>query len=309
LCREGLQSSPKISNQPQSRVAPKKTLPYPPSAQATAEPSMFDWEDLRHFSAFTSAGSLSAAAKALGVDHATVARRIASLEASLKLKLVDRRPRAYVLTDEGRRVAELAEQMTLSSFALEHFASAGQQAVEGEVVLSAPPALLGSIVARRLGELYQRYPQLRLKLVGSKSKASLARREADISIALARPTEPTLVVILLGHLHYRLYASASYLASAAASQQRWLNRQAGQQPFVLHSNDLRIQAQACAGGIGIACLPAFMAHEHGLKEAGSPEQTMSIEIWLAVHEDVRATPRIKAVTDFLQQQVRPLLRL
>jgi DNA-binding transcriptional LysR family regulator len=283
---------------------------------------MFDWEDLRHFCAFTSAGSLSAAAKTLGVDHATVARRIASLEASLKLKLVDRRPRAYVLTDEGRRVAELAEQMSLSSFALEHFASAGQQAVEGEVVLSAPPALLGSIVARRLGELYQRYPQLRLKLVGSKSKASLARREADISIALARPTEPTLVVSLLGHLDYRLYASASYLASAAAwryigydesqassPQQQWLNRQAGQQPFALHSNDLRIQAQACAGGIGIACLPAFMALEHGLKEAGSAGQTMSIEIWLAVHEDVRATPRIKAVTDFLQQQVRPLLRL
>ena len=59
---------------------------------------MFDWEDLRHFSAFSSAGSLSAAAKTLGVDHATVARRIASLEASLKLKLVDRRPRAYALT-------------------------------------------------------------------------------------------------------------------------------------------------------------------------------------------------------------------
>ncbi|BAW23220.1 MULTISPECIES: LysR family transcriptional regulator [Pseudomonas] len=285
---------------------------------------MFDWEDLRHFSAFTSAGSLSAAAKALGVDHATVARRIASLEASLKLKLVDRRPRAYVLTDEGRRVAELAEQMTLSSFALEHFASAGQQAVEGEVVLSAPPALLGSIVARRLGELYQRYPRLRLKLVGSKSKASLARREADISITLARPTEPTLVASLLGHLDYRLYASPGYLASAAARryigydesqanspQQQWLNRQAGQQPFALHSNDLRIQAQACAGGIGIgiACLPAFMAQEHGLKDAGSAEQTMSIEIWQAVHEDVRATPRIKAVTDFLQQQVRPLLRL
>ncbi|MEZ0199070.1 LysR substrate-binding domain-containing protein, partial [Pseudomonas qingdaonensis] len=163
-----------------------------------------------------------------------------------------------------------------------------QQTVEGEVVLSAPPALLGSIVARRLGELYQRYPQLRLKLVGSKSKASLARREADISIALARPTEPTLVVSLLGHLDYRLYASPGYLASATvrryigydesqarSPQQQWLNLQAGQQTFALHSNDLRIQAQACAGGIGIACLPAFMAQEHGLKEAGSAQQTMS----------------------------------
>jgi len=283
---------------------------------------MFDWEDLRHFSAFISAGSLSAAAKQLGVDHATVARRIAALEAALNLKLVDRRPRAYVLTEEGRRVGQYAEQMTQSSFALEHFASAGQQQVEGEVVLAAPPALLGSIVARRLGALCSRYPQLRLKLVGSKSRASLARREADISIALARPTEPTLVASLLGYLDYRLYAAAEYLQSprtpryigydqsqAKTPQQQWLLEQTHHQPFVLQSNDLRIQAQAAAGGIGIACLPAFMAEEHGLQAAGNDEQTLSIEIWLAVHEDVRNTPRIKAVTDFLQQQVKPLLRL
>ncbi|MCP3789875.1 MULTISPECIES: LysR family transcriptional regulator [unclassified Pseudomonas] len=283
---------------------------------------MFDWEDLRHFSTFCATGSLSAAARVLSVDHATVARRIASLEASLNLKLVDRRARAYVLTDEGERVGELAGQMAASSFALEHFASAGQQTVEGEVVLSAPPALLGSIIARRLGDLYQQYPQLRLRLVGSKSRASLARREADISVVLSRPTEPTLVVSLLGHLDYRLYASADYQASGSARryigydasqahspQQQWLNRQAGAQPFALLSNDLRIQAQACAGGIGIACLPAFMAHEQGLIVVGLPEQTMSIEIWLAVHEDVRATPRIKAVTDFLHQQVKPVLRL
>lgn len=163
---------------------------------------MFDWEDLRHFSAFISAGSLSAAAKRLGVDHATVARRISSLEASLQLKLVDRRPRAYALTEQGVRVGEFAEQMLASSFALEHFASADQQAVEGEVVIAAPPALLGSMVARRLGELYKRYPALQLTLVGSKSRASLARREADVAITLARPTEPTLVASLLGHLEY-----------------------------------------------------------------------------------------------------------
>ncbi|CAG8867859.1 HTH-type transcriptional regulator HdfR [Pseudomonas fluorescens] len=283
---------------------------------------MFDWEDLRYFSAFVAAGSLSAAAKGLGVDHATIARRISSLETSLSLKLVDRRPRAYALTDQGRRVAEFADQMSMSSFALEHFASSGQQQVEGEVVLSAPPALLGSMIARRLADLYARYPLLRLKLVGSKSRASLARREADIAISLSRPTEPTLVASLLGLLEYRLYASAAYLrnrdqpvyigydeSQAKSPQQRWLNTQAGGRPFALQSNDLRIQAQAAAGGVGIACLPAFMAQEYGLEPAREPGESMNIEIWLAVHEDVRDTPRIKAVTDFLNRNVRPLLRL
>lgn len=282
---------------------------------------MFDWEDLRHFSAYVASGSLAGAARSLGVDHATVARRIASLETALRLKLVDRRPRAYALTEEGARVGEFAEQMLQSSFALEHFASAGQQAVEGQVVIAAPPALLGSMVARRLGDLYQRHPRLQLKLVGSKSRASLARREADVAITLARPTEPTLVASLLGHLDYRLYASPAYLrgadphryigydeSQARSPQQQWLLGQIGDRPFALQSNDLRIQAQAAAGGIGIACLPTFMAKEHGLERAGEQDRSMSIEIWLAVHEDVRAAPRIKAVTDFLVQQVRPLLR-
>ena len=104
---------------------------------------MFDWEDLRYFSAFVAAGSLSAAAKALGVDHATVARRISSLEASLNLKLVDRRPRAYALTEQGRRVADFADQMTLSSFAFEHFASSGHcQLLRWRVVRACQPERL-----------------------------------------------------------------------------------------------------------------------------------------------------------------------
>lgn len=282
---------------------------------------MFDWEDLRHFSAFVTSGSLSAAAKKLGVDHVTVARRIASLEASLQLKLVDRRPRAYVLTNEGIRAGEFAEQMLLSAFALENFASAGQQEIDGQVVVAAPPALLASMIAARLGELHLRHPLLRLKLVGSKSRTSLAKREADIAIALARPTEPTLVTSLLGHLDYGLYASPGYRgwaqpvyigydeSQAKSPQQRWLVEQAAGGPFVLQSNDLRIQAQAAASGMGIACLPLFIAQEYGLETAAGDDRSTSIALWLAVHEDVRATPRIKAVCDFIVEQVRPLLRL
>lgn len=274
---------------------------------------MFDWEDLRHFSAFVRGGSLSAAAKELSVDHATVARRIASLESSLTLKLVDRRARAYVLTADGQRVGEYAERMTASSFALEHFAGAGQQQVQGEVVLSAPPAFLGSLIALHVGTLTQRHPDLTLRLVGSKTRASLARREADIAISLTRPRESTLVVSLLGHLDYALYAAADYLdastqrrfigyddSQAKSIQQRWLIEQSGTTAFVVRSNDLRIQALAAAGGAGIVCLPAFIAAEHGLVRVDPAMATLKVAVWMAVHEDVRNTPRIKAVTDFIR---------
>ncbi|MBA1203284.1 LysR family transcriptional regulator [Pseudomonas capeferrum] len=283
---------------------------------------MFDWEDLRHFCAFVREGSLSAAARTLGVDHATVGRRISSLEASLDLKLIDRRPRAFVLTEEGLRVGEMAEQMNASSFALERYADSGQQRVEGEVVLSAPPAFLGSLIARHIGALYKRHPQLRLTLVGTKARASLARREADITIGLTRPTEPTLVTSLLGRLDFSLYASPDFLRSGAAQvfigydktqsrspQQRWLLNHAQGRDFVLHSNDLRIQALAAAGGAGIVCLPAFMAEEYGLEPVAMDTEALSLDIWLTVHEDVRDTPRIKAVTEFITQRVAPIYRM
>lgn len=85
---------------------------------------MFDWEDLRYFCTFAGAGSLSAAAKLLSVDHATVARRISSLEKSLKLKLLDRRQRLYLLTENGHRVFSLAVQLSESAFAIERAAGA-----------------------------------------------------------------------------------------------------------------------------------------------------------------------------------------
>ena len=140
---------------------------------------MFDWDSLRFFNAFVREGSLAAAARSLGVEHATVARRISALEASLNMRLVDRRSRLYELTEDGQRVGEYAALMESASFALERFVDGEESRVEGEVTLSAPPAYLGTLVAHRLGQLRERHPFLQLRLVGAKSTTSLARKETD----------------------------------------------------------------------------------------------------------------------------------
>ncbi|EIK96140.1 LysR family transcriptional regulator [Pseudomonas sp. M47T1] len=281
---------------------------------------MFDWEDLRYFALFARAGSLSAAARLLRVDHATVARRIAALETSLNLKLVDRRQRAYVLTDDGRRVADFGEHMNQSSFALERFAGGEQALVQGEVIVSSPPAFAGALIAPHVSALNQRHPLLKLRLIGAKSRASLARREADIAISLMRPSEPTLVARRLGQLEFRLYASPAYLARSSdyvfigyddsmegSAQQDWLLEQADGRPLALTSNDLRIQAIAAAGGAGVVLLPAFMAAEHDLVALDPNGPCMTREVWLAVHEDVRNAAHIRAVMDFIAECVTPAL--
>lgn len=276
---------------------------------------MFDWEDLRHFTVFAQERSLSAAARQLKVDHATVARRIAALEEALSLKLVERRPRAYFLTADGERIAALGKRMELESLAVQRTASAGQASISGEVAVSAPPALAAALIAPRLAALRAQYPDLRIRLDGDTRNVSLVRREADIAIRLSRPVDADVVVRKLGKVTFSLYASPAYLASADAEsrvyiaydtrmddtpQQRWLQAQIGAAPIVLRSNDLAVQAAAVAAGVGIGMLPDFMAGpDQRLTRLPHTGAALEREIWIAVHSDLRHAPRIQAVMAFL----------
>lgn len=278
---------------------------------------MFDWEDLRHFTVFAQEKSLSAAARRLKVDHATVARHIATLEDALQLKLVERRPRAYYLTADGEHIAEIGKRMELDSFAVERSASAGQSSISGEVTISAPPSMAAALIAPRLVELRGKYPDLHIRLSGDTRNVSLVRREADIAIRLSRPTDAELVVRKLAMVPFFLYASPAYLAANNANdrayiaydasmddtpQQTWLQTQAGSHPIVLRSNDLAIQAAAAIAGVGIAVLPEFMGsqNEHLIRvphKGVAPKR----EIWVAVHSDLRHAPRIQAVMAFVSE--------
>jgi DNA-binding transcriptional LysR family regulator len=275
---------------------------------------MFDWDDLRFFSTFAREGSLAAAARALGVEHATVARRIASLEAALALKLVDRRGRVYELTADGVRVSEFAEQMSSTSFALQRFAGGEHDRIEGEVVISCPPAFLATLIAPNIGRLREHYPGLHVRLVGSKSTASLARKETDVAILYARPEEAQVVARHLADLPFALYASERYLAGNQSDdyafigydqsmehslQHQWLRSHLSGRELVISSNDLRVQAQAAAGDGGVVLLPAFLAREYRLRRAPSLDTALSLPVWLAYHEDLRSAGKIRVVLDFL----------
>jgi DNA-binding transcriptional LysR family regulator len=282
--------------------------------------TMFDWDSLRFFFAFAHEGSLAAAARSLGVEHATVARRIAALETSLNMKLVDRRGRVYQLTEDGMRVAEYAAQMEAASFALLRFADGEEGRIEGEVTLSAPPAYLGTLVARRLGMLRERHPRLQLRLVGAKSTASLARKETDIAIMFSRPEEQSVVTKSLGSLRFHAYASKEYLerrdpatfefigydrSMEDSPQQQWLLERLHGRALGVTSNDLRIQALAAVGHAGIVFLPEFLGKEYGLTQADVDTDTVPLELplWLAFHEDLRSAAKIRAVLDFLMEGV------
>jgi DNA-binding transcriptional LysR family regulator len=276
---------------------------------------MPDWENLRHFVTLAREGSLSAAARVLRVDHATVARRVAALEAETGMKLVDRRARSYALTEIGRRVAATAAPMEDAAFAVERAALATRPGLRGDVTISSPPSLTNALIAPQLIRLRQHHPGIRLTLIGEKRAASLNRREADIAVRLGRPTEPGLIARKAGHFGFSLYGAPHYLKETPPAalafiaydksmddspQQLWLKAVAAGREIVLYSSDLENQAAAARSGVGLVALPHFVGDsDPRLQRYAADSTAVGRDVWLIVHRDLRSAPVVRAVMDFL----------
>jgi DNA-binding transcriptional LysR family regulator len=279
-----------------------------------------DWGDLRYFVAVARAGSLSAAARTLKTEHSTVARRVAALEASLGLRLFDRRGRRLALTPEGERMAELAFGVEDQVFGIERLAQAGTPGIQGVVRLSAPPAFAAAYLAPRLAALLEAEPGLTLELAGDSRAVSLSRREADIAVRLSRPQDGAVVARRVGTLAYGLYAAGDYLRRTPAEarryvgyddslesspQQRWLLALAAGRPLALRTNDLASLHQATAAGAGLAALPRFLGDEDPrLQRLEGDARAAARELWLLVHPDLRGSPRVRLVLDCLAAAIR-----
>lgn len=284
-----------------------------------------DWEDIKHLAAFAEQGSLSAASRVLGVDHATVGRRIAALERTLGLELLDRRGSRITLSKAGRLAADAALRVDAEAQSLLRQTRAMHAPVSGEVRVSAPPGLASHFLAPRLAPLRTLHPALHLELAGETSAASLGRREADIAIRLSRPLERSVAVRRIGSMSFGLFATAGYLRRReeaawefvgfdkeldGVAQERWLRESAGSRPVVFRANDLAIQIAAVRAGMGIGALPWFMAGADPLLVSIAAAKELRREIWLIVHTDLRRTPAIRAVLDFLGRifrEGRPVL--
>ncbi len=276
---------------------------------------MYDWDDLRVFLALTRAGSLSAAARALGVEHTTVARRVEGLERDLGVTLFERLPRAWRPTADGAALAVRAEAVEREAIAVARAADAAESATVTRLRLSAPPVLASAFLAPRLAPLFDARPDLRLDLVGEAATVDLARREADLALRLSRPEGDDLVARRVGHLRFALYAAPSHLdgrteadwrwcgyddALAHLPQERWLERRRAGRPLAFRANDLASLQAAAAAGIGVALLPRVFADAdarlHRIEDAPS-EATR--EVWLVLHPDLARAPRTRPLIGHL----------
>jgi len=273
-----------------------------------------DWEDLRFFLVLSRCGSLSAAARELDVDHATVGRRIAALEASLGLRLIDRLPRSRPLTEDGAAIAAAAERMEAIADEVLRRSRGAALTLAGAVRVSLPPVLATLCVAPRIETLRRVHPQLRLVLLASVGFAALDRGEADIAIRMSRPEEESAVARRVGAVRFGLYANADvaqrpeeewkFVAFDESldhlAQQRWLRKLAGARSIVFESNDLFAQQAAVRSGTGAAVLPDFMGDDDpALVALTIDPPPPKRDLWLIAYPDLRRSPAVRAVMDFL----------
>jgi DNA-binding transcriptional LysR family regulator len=281
---------------------------------------MPDWESLRHLASLARAGTMAGAARALKVEHATVSRRIASLESDLGLKLLDRRGRKIELTRHGRELVASLERMQGEADAIERLAAGKRATLAGDVTISAPPALGAAMLGPPLVELRTRHPGLMLHVVAETRQSALQRREADLAIRLTAPVDRDLRATKLGEVSFRLYACARYLAATPeeqwvfigydesmdnAPQQLAMIRIAHERPIAMRANSAELQLSFAKEGGGVAMLPDFLAMGEPLVPVGG--DVLRREAWLVIHADMMGSGPVRAVADAVGKELQQRL--
>ncbi|MDR9761098.1 LysR family transcriptional regulator [Rhizobium redzepovicii] len=273
-----------------------------------------DWDDLRHFLALAQSGTFLGAAKQLGVEHATISRRVSSLEATLERKLIDRRGRRVVLTPEGEKVARHAAVIALQTAAVEQIGRSSATEVRGHVRISAPPALSSALLAKPIVAIRRDHPGVQITLVGEKRFTSLNRRETDIAVRLSRPEDGDYSITKLQELTFDLFASKRYLETVAPSewtfigydepmnsspQQLRLKEVAAGRQIALRSSVLEFQVAAARLDGGVVMLPDFAVSGDLQRIEGG--HGLVRELWLVVHSEIKDVPSIRVVLDALKR--------
>jgi DNA-binding transcriptional LysR family regulator len=284
-----------------------------------------DWDDLRIFLAVARSESLSGAGKRLKIDPATVGRRIARLEEDMGARLFAKSPQGYALTEEGTRLMPHAERAE-AALDSAHEALSGPEGLSGQIRIGAPDGCANYLLPQVLAAICDANPGLEVQIVALPRVFNLSKREADMAIAVSRPTAGRLTVQKLTDYHLHLAAHPDYLARSpvltTAADLR-LHRLVGYIPDMIHdkeldyltelgaatvalaSNSVSVQLNWLRAGAGVG-----VVHDFALPAAPElvrliPDQVaLTRSFWLIRHADDGRVERLNRFADLLAQGLR-----
>ena len=286
----------------------------------------FDWNRARAFLVTAEEGSLSAAARALGMAQPTLGRQVSALEQELGVALFERVGRGLTLTPSGlelmdhvRAMGEAAARMSLS-------ASGKAQAIEGTVSISASEVDSAFRLPPIIGKLRQVAPGIDVEIVATNTESDLRRREADIAIRNYRPTQPNLVARKIHDIEGRIYATLGYLESIGnpSTPEEYseadfigFNRSGEfivamtrfgltltQKNFPVVSESHLVQWSHVRQGLGIGIMVADIGDAEPDVVQVLPElDPIIVPVWLVTHREVHTSRRVRLVFDLMAKEL------
>ena len=275
-----------------------------------------NWDDLRVFLAVARAGSLSGAARSLGVNHSTVFRRIAGLEETLGVRLFERLPTGYALTPAGEETLGIVESIETEVATLDRTVAGQDLRLSGTVRITAVDMIAFWLLPDHLRRFRAAHPGIEVEIVVGNEALNLSRRETDMALRISNSPPETLVGRRVGKLVFAIYGAPDYCASRPGTdlaQHDWIGFDSAHAPLTrqlekllpgarpaVRSNSVACTIRLATAGLGLALLPCAIADQKPdlIRVAELPD-AFGLDLWLLTHEDLRHTARIRAVLEFL----------
>ena len=275
---------------------------------------MTDWDSYRVILAAGRGGSLSAAARVLGINHATVSRQLARAEHTLGRPLFDRLPSGLRPNDDGKAAIETAAAMEAELLALGLRLSATEEA-GGKLVVTAPPLIIESGLAQDIAAYAKEVPQCALEVRGANEIVDLRRREADVAIRVARAPSETLFGRKMVAQRQGYFAAPGLLQAAPLTKDTPLPVisftvygepipkplfESFPKAYVAARTDDMITARAMArAGLGVVRMPMILSRDEGLQRIEQIAPTDYADIWILTHPDLRRVPKVRRFMTFV----------
>jgi len=279
-----------------------------------------DWDLYRSFLAVMTQGSLSAAARALNSTQPTLGRHVEALEQALGEPLFTRSASGLRPTETALALQPHAESMAAAAEALIRTASGEAGQVRGVIRLTASDVMAAEVLPPMLTRFHEAWPEVVIELVASNKVEDLLRRDADIAVRMARPTQEALLARRIGEVQIGLFAHRDYLKSHPTPEMlseagqtaigydrddqalRALNRSnwpIGRDTFAFRSDSDLVQLGAMRAGFGIGGAQFGIARRDPDLVQVLPGVSFDMEIWVVMHEDLKASRRMKLMFDHL----------
>lgn len=287
----------------------------------------FDWNRARAFLVTAEEGSLSAAARALGMAQPTLGRQVAALEEELGVVLFERLGRGLALTANGLDLLDHVRAMGTAAGRVSLIARGQAQSIDGSICITASEIYSAFLLPPILKKLRQIAPALEIEIVASNATVNLKRREADIAIRNVRPTQSDLIARKVGHDFARLYAAQSYLDDIGPLRELGdLNRadfigfdttdvmRTGlnalglaltRQNFPILTGSHLAHWELVKQGLGIGVFPEFVGDGDASVSRVWPDlAALDFPIWLVTHRELNTSRRVRLVFDLIAETLR-----